>query len=211
MAGLQALGIGIDPSRICGGRYLEAMPELKSTKKSGKKTAAKRTPRKRSGRKTTPDEVHERILAIPKPKDQVKVGRGRPTKYNKDFPQAIVDYFTSCWEEIADVERNVAVTGHLQFVQKPTEVPTFEGFAMVSGVCTETLYEWAGVHDDFSNAMKVCRNISVRCTHRLSGAGGMPPALGIFTLKNTGKWTDRHEVELGGPVTLLFDSQDEEA
>ena len=170
-----------------------------------------KAPRKKKPVKkaNTPDEVRDRIRALPKPKNPIKLGR--PTTYNGDIPQAAVDYFTMCWENIQEVERNDSKVGVLQYVQKPTEIPTMEGLAMVIGVNTDTLYEWASVHPPFSDALKLCRNLTVRCTHKLTTFGGMPPALGIFTLKNSGKWTDKHEVELGGPITLNFDSQDGEA
>ncbi len=136
---------------------------------------------------------------------------GRPSKYNADMPQAILDYFQCAWEDIIEVDRNMSKVGVLNYVQKPGEVPLLESFAVEHGVCRETLHEWESVHPEFSAAVKTAKHIAARCALRLGGAGGMPPAITIFTMKNITGWTDRAVVELDGPLTLTFDSQDEDA
>lgn len=186
------------------GRYPEAMPESKSKKKAARKKAT----RKRAVRKsTTPAEVADRVKNRRRPKNPV----GRPTKYTSEMPQALLDYFQCAWEDVKNVERNKSKVGVLQWVQKPAEIPLLESFAVEMGVCKDTLLEWASVHDDFSVAIKQAKHIAVRCALRLGAASGAPPAITIFTMKNIAGWTDKAVLELDGPVTLNFDSQDEDA
>lgn len=42
----------------------------------------------------------------------------------------------------------------------PNELPTVEGFAIKLGVSRDTLYEWAKVHEEFSDTMSFCKLIT---------------------------------------------------
>ncbi len=158
---------------------------------------------------TTPAEVAARMAALPKPKNPKPFGR--PTKYNAGMPQAMVDYFLCALEDIEEVERNLSKVGHLQWVQKPGEIPTLGNFAIEIGVNSDTLHEWASVNPLFSDAVKTAKEIGARIALRLGASGGCPPAISVFSLKNLAGWTDKATIEVEGPVALTFDSQDEDA
>jgi hypothetical protein len=64
------------------------------------------------------------------------VKTGRPTKYIPDIIYPKIDeYLESCGKE-------------------QTELPTAEGLALKLGVNTDTLFEWAKVHPEFSEYLK---------------------------------------------------------
>lgn len=181
-------------SRIPEGRYPEDMPEKKSKKKPVKKT-------------TTPRQVKNRVKNRKRPKNPV----GRPTKYTATMPQAILDYGQVIVEEVMDIERNMTKVGDLKWVQKPVEPPLLSGFAIEYGIHRGTIQEWAGVHPEFSSALNTFKEIQEWVVGRMVTHGAYPPGVGIFMLKNLAGWRDKQELELDGPVTLKFDSQDEDA
>ena len=87
---------------------------------------------------------------------------------------------------------------------------SFESFASVAGVCVDTLYEWAKVHDEFSEAKKEGRAHQIfRWEQRLARLAddemGNATAI-VFALKNVAGWRDKTEVEHfgkgGGPVEV---------
>lgn len=136
---------------------------------------------------------------------------GRPTKYSEEMPQALLDFFQAIKEEVLEVEENMALSGVLQWVQKPVDPPLLSGFAISMAVHRDTLHEWARVHTDFSDAMKTAKEIQEWVVARMVSHGAYAPAFGIFMLKNCSDWTDKHEVGLDTPLTLVFDKQDERA
>lgn len=136
---------------------------------------------------------------------------GRPTKYTADMPQALLDYGQVIVEAIKKIERNKSKVGVLQFVQCPVPPPLLSGFAIEYGIHRQTMHEWAGVHAEFSDAMNAFKEIQEWVVARMVTHGAYPPAVGIFMLKNLAGWRDKQEIELEGPVTLSFDSQDEDA
>lgn len=67
---------------------------------------------------------------------------GRPTAYREEYIGKVNDYIKSC-EDVIDHKQGIA----------KVDLPTHEGFALYLGVNKTTLYEWAKVHAEFSNAL----------------------------------------------------------
>jgi len=66
---------------------------------------------------------------------------GRPTKYKKEYIEAVDEYLA---ENIDSYEEN----------RFNVNLPTIEGFAVYIGVNKSSLYEWSETHDEFSNSLE---------------------------------------------------------
>ena len=73
---------------------------------------------------------------------------------------------------------------------------SIESFGAVVGVSRETVFEWAKVHPDFSNAIKRGTDQSLLFWERMGMTGmagkiqGFNAAVYIFNMKNRFKWRD---------------------
>lgn len=75
-----------------------------------------------------------------------------------------------------------------------------ETFCRDNYLWPERLAEFAKENPRFASALKFARS-SLACNLAEATAGGeMPPAFGIFALKNVGKWSDKQEVEHSGEI-----------
>lgn len=75
--------------------------------------------------------------------------RGRPGKYDPAFI-AKADEYLELHQDGFDVELYNQTKGQLGL---KVQLPTIEGFAAFIGVHKDTLYEWASIHDIFSDAL----------------------------------------------------------
>lgn len=111
--------------------------------------------------------------------------------------QDIIDkYFKDCEPEYAlDNEGRVLTTNKGMPVLK-NNPPTITGLALALGFSSRgTIYEYEKKNDQFSYAIKKAR---LRCENWIEEClycGNIPPAAGIFALKNYG-WTDRQEIDI---------------
>lgn len=75
----------------------------------------------------------------------------------------------------------------------------FESYAAVIDVNSDTLYEWAKVHPEFSEAKKVAYDKSLRKFEQIGMAAmlgkikGFQASVWIFTMKNRFGWSDQPE------------------
>lgn len=96
---------------------------------------------------------------------------------------------------------------------------SFISFAAIVDVCEDTVYEWAKVHEEFSEAKKrgLVKNRLVTEKTLVDGANGRIPGFNataaIFALKNRfpHEWRDRTEVAQSGEVTIKMTEDDREA
>jgi sugar-specific transcriptional regulator TrmB len=98
--------------------------------------------------------------------------RGRPTKYNPEYCQDIIEYFKS--------EANETL-------------PLFEEYATNLDISKSTLYKWAEDHKDFSDAMQKAKQIQETKWIQKSLANEVNVKFSIFMGKNCFGWTDRTE------------------
>lgn len=128
------------------------------------------------------------------------MGAGQPTKYKPEYAGMLVEYF--------NVEANkVDAEGNL----KANPLPTLAGFACKIGVHRETLLNWAEVHREFFDALKMAKDHQERILVENGLMGGYDKTFAIFTAKNLIDWRDKQEVEHKGKITLeaLVAGQDE--
>jgi hypothetical protein len=76
---------------------------------------------------------------------------GRPTKYNKDIPKKMINWFREMTQKEGEMKGKVYL---------PPKLPTFERFAVFEiDVCMDTLMEWRQHYEDFSAAYNKCKMI----------------------------------------------------
>lgn len=131
---------------------------------------------------------------------------GRPPKFNnpEEMQQIIDDYFDRCKPDFErDSEGNLIVNSKGTPIIK-LNPPTITGLALALGFNSRgTIYEYEKKNDEFSDTVKVARLRCENWVEEKAMAGVVPPAVGIFALKNYG-WRDNFGItgEDGGPVDL---------
>lgn len=105
--------------------------------------------------------------------------RGQPTKYDPKYCDMLIKHMASGL--------------------------SFDSFAGEANVHLDTLYEWAKVHEDFSEAKKTAfsKNLAFWEKAGLQGMWGdkesnmvFNPTVWIFNMKNRHRWRDKQEVEV---------------
>ena len=94
-----------------------------------------------------------------------------------------------------------------QLVKWMSEGLSFESFGSEVDVNRDTLYEWAKVHPEFSDAKKLgfTKRQAVwekRYAEMAVEGGPGNPSMMIFGMKNVAKWTDKQEVEHQGGMSI---------
>lgn len=95
---------------------------------------------------------------------------GRPTKYNPDFCDKLIDWMS--------------------------EGMSFKSFAGEVDVCFDTLYEWEKQHPEFSDSKKRATAKCLVTWERIGLTGEMPTGTYCFNMKNRfpEDWKDRQEI-----------------
>lgn len=122
---------------------------------------------------------------------------GRPTLYKSEYCQQLIDHMS--------------------------EGLSFESFAAVANCCIDTIYEWAKVYPEFSEAKKkgsaksrlVWERMAIDGAWNSSGEGShknLNNAAWIFNMKNRFGWRDRIESEVttDSTITVVLDSDEAE-
>lgn len=74
-----------------------------------------------------------------------------------------------------------------------------ESFCAQNHTYPQKLTELAALSEKFSESLKVAKSSIAAHIAEATAGGEMPPAFGIFALKQRG-WTDKHEVEHSGEI-----------
>lgn len=132
---------------------------------------------------------------------------GRPPKFNtpEELESIIEAYFASCKPEyVTDDNGNVMMTtkGVPLIRHNPY---TITGLALALGFNSRgTIYEYEKKNDQFSDIIKNARLKCENYVEKGTLSGDIPPAPGIFVLKNYG-WQDNQGIDL---VNFSVDSND---
>ena len=127
----------------------------------------------------------------------VKNPVGRPTKYEPEMCQAMIDFF--------DIPYTVNVTKTVLSKQgEPFEVtetvandlPTVQAFCHKLGISEDTFFRWVKEKPEFSESYKKARAIQCAMWQSNSLKGLYRDAFTIFLGKNVFKWTDRQDIGL---------------
>ena len=108
-------------------------------------------------------------------------------------------------------ERIESPQGGVKYVQAPVPPPTLAGYAAKIGVRRETLWAWTQQHEEFDEAVGICKAIQEQVLVTMGLLGAYRPNMTIFMLKNLLDWTDKVEHVQTGAVVLRFDAQDASA
>lgn len=136
---------------------------------------------------------------------------GSDSLYDPDFhPADIVRYFRERFELITDPER-FQTEHRLQHVMTPVRPPSLAGYAAELGVRRETLWGWGKRHEEFDEAVGVCKAMQEAAIIELTALGAYNPSFAALMMKNLHDWQDKVEAVHKGGVTLNFDRQDEDA
>jgi hypothetical protein len=131
--------------------------------------------------------------------------------YDPDVhPKAIVQYFKERFDQIRDATE-YATEHRLEYVANPARPPTLSGFAASIGVGRETLWSWALKHEEFGEAVDLCKAMQEAMIIELTAIGAYNPSFAALMMKNMHKWADKVEADVKSSVTLNFDEQDADA
>lgn len=132
----------------------------------------------------------------------------RPTKYKKEYNKKMYDFFNishTYEKEITFFDTNG--NEKTKTVEAVNPLPTFERFAVMIGVCRDTLDEWKRVHPDFSDTYKKCKNLQKDMLIDLAMRGFYNPTFTIFVAKNITDMTDKQIVDSNIKSYSLFESE----
>lgn len=138
---------------------------------------------------------------------------GRPSKYQEDFPERLIAWFSGAKTQRQiigklvryDKEGNVK-SEDFKYKVVPADMPTFAGFAFEIGVSHDTLLRWATErvseeedaeykHPEFCVAYNVCKEKQKTFLIDNALQGNSPPASFIFVAKNVTDMTDKQIIE----------------
>jgi len=127
---------------------------------------------------------------------------GQPTLYKPEYCQQLIDFMSvDHYSEVVDVVRQKDYEKEsTRLVANP--LPFISAFARSIKVSTVTLYEWASVHPEFSNAMTCARELQTEHIATNGMLGLFNPQFTKFAAVNMTDWRDKQEVEHSGNVSL---------
>ena len=139
------------------------------------------------------------------------IKRGAPTKYRPEFCEDIITFFDREPFKVAtDDEGNALTTQTGKPLLMACELPTFEKFASDIGVHKDSIYEWAKVHPEFSDAKKIAQQLQYNILVQNGLLGGYNSTFAIFTGKAALGMRDGGEADKGEakPLTIEFTVED---
>ena len=146
--------------------------------------------------------------------DIVKHAGGRPTKYQEEYCEKIIKFFSKKPYKkvligqdkivlINEKTKKKKVVYRNKYKYEPLDFPTIEGFAGKIGVCVDTLWEWSNgkddqgklIHPEFSESYKKAQELQKNLWQVASLYGLYNPAFTIFLGKNVFNWHDKQDID----------------
>lgn len=151
--------------------------------------------------------MEKKIKSYPKPKHP----GGRPTRYKKEYCDALIKYFNRepyFETPVITTYKDGSTKEEVKLI--PADLPTLAGFAVSIGVHRETLNNWANekkknkygeetnelLHPEFFDAFKRAKDYQENILVINGIQGNYNPAFAIFTAKNIIGWRDRSETDV---------------
>jgi len=124
------------------------------------------------------------------------MSKGRPTKYKKEYCDALIEFF--------DVEPEQVITP--KGIMLKGRMPTLERFACEIGVNIDTIHEWRNKHDAFSDAHAhaMAKQKAILIENGLTG--GFNARFTQFLLSANHDVIEKTEVAQTGNVTYMVDT-----
>lgn len=136
-------------------------------------------------------------------------GRGQPTAYKPEYCEQLLDFFDVAYTREVEVTRfNKEGDSWTEYKTVVNSAPQILEFARKIGVCRDTIYEWAKVHKDFSDALTRAKEMSEAMTVANAMLGYYNPVFTQLVMKNRFGWKDKSELEANSQVTIKIDSSD---
>ena len=125
---------------------------------------------------------------------------GRPTKYHKDLPTELVDFFN------VDLERDIYdedADGNKTFrCTKPNRLPTVEGFCKKTMISKATFHAWVKKYPDFLNALGLCKQMQMNHLIQHTLENTYNPGFAKFLAINISDYSDKTEVETSNTIEI---------
>jgi hypothetical protein len=126
--------------------------------------------------------------------------RGKPRDGSKNPGGRPKEWTAEALESLADNLLQWATQDDAMFLAS---------FCKMHGIYRQRLTEFAKENSKFSDALKVAQNTCEANIATATADGAIPPAFGIFGLKQHA-WTDKQEVKHSGGVTIQSTPTDED-
>ena len=137
------------------------------------------------------------VILNPKPKHP----GGRPTDYKREYCQTIIDYFDQPYSQKKIIKYTTkSGTIREEEVDAPNNLPTLEGFAQSLGVVRDTIYEWAKVHQEFSDSVMRAKEIQKQFLVQNGLKGLYDPRFGMFVAVNMTDMRSKESIEITAQV-----------
>lgn len=109
---------------------------------------------------------------------------GRPTLYDPDYCQQMLDYFSVPPYEEKIIERFDKFGNKQSIVAEvATDCPNFSGFCAKIGIGRRTLYEWTSKHAEFSRTYEKCKELQINWIITNGNKGLIEKTFGLFMAK----------------------------
>lgn len=132
----------------------------------------------------------------------------RPTKYKKEFCKKMYDFFNiehTYLKEINTIDKDG--NEKTSYREVANQLPTFERFAVITGVCRDTLDQWRKDYEEFSDTYKKCKDLQKDMLNDLAMRGFYNPTYTMFVAKNITDMTDKQIVDTNIKSYSLFESE----
>lgn len=122
---------------------------------------------------------------------------GRPTKYKEEYCKDIIEFFsipTTYEQEVTNVNKK---TGEefTTYIEKPNNLPTFEGYAKKICVDVDTLKNWTREHEEFNKVYERCKQLQKDFLVQNALLGYYNTTFSIFLAKNITDLKDKIECD----------------
>lgn len=116
---------------------------------------------------------------------------GQPTKYREEYCKEMLDFFGQELTEV--VQEQVATNSGVKVIEKviPRQLPTFEGYARLLNVHSDTLKAWRDAHPKFSVTYKKCKELQKEFISHNGMMGHYNTTFAIFFAKCNLGWNDK--------------------
>lgn len=144
-------------------------------------------------------------------------GKGRPTKYKKEYIAKIAEYLKTCVDEEFDWTKSTSDSskGSSESWEHRIKVhlPSIEGFATYLNVDRNTIYNWADENKDFLRALEKIEVEQKKVVLAKGLSGDYNPTIAKLILSANHNMREKVDSDItsgGKPLNIMFDSVFEE-